>query len=267
MEVNDLMDEILYQSIPALDRAMMLEQEMKAEKEKICFSRRFERRMRRLIRKYCAGERAKCRERIPGHAQCSLHLERRFVLILLCILLLMTATVALASNIDKLVQRFHWYDDRQGADFYNYKSNKKWKTDEIVWIYPAYIPSEYELTEEKKDEKFFRLNLEYRNEAGDELCYTMWILGNITMAFDAEYDSLEEIERNGMVWTVTYREDRYWMARAQKGDLFFLVRTPDMLQKDELIQILEGIKPPERNTVVIEQEVGDEQELEEKVYK
>ena len=50
METNDWLDEVLYQTIPSLDLAMLCKLETQAVQEEYDFSAGFEKRMRRLIR-------------------------------------------------------------------------------------------------------------------------------------------------------------------------------------------------------------------------
>lgn len=246
METNDWLDDVLYRTIPSLDLAMLYRQKTQAEQELHDFSAAFEKRMRRLLRK----ERRKWR-------------TKNLVPVLVMILLALTATVALAANFKKIVRRFHWYDEKYGADCYDYKSNQQMETDDVIWIYPSYMPSGYELTEEDKKEQFGRLSLEYNNETGANISYDMWIFGNRTIYLDAEYDSSETVEINGMSWFVTWRDERYRMARAQKGDVLYLVNTPPELPREELIKILEGIIPVDRDVEEMNVEVENPSDTEE----
>lgn len=264
METNDWLDEVLHQTIPSMDLAMLCRQETQAAQEKHDFSAGFEKRMRWLIRKEYRKRRAERQEPAAGHNRNFFFPKRKLIPVLLLILLALTATVALAANFKKLIQRFHWYDDSQGADFYDYKSNQKIETSDVVWIYPSYIPPGYELKETTKREYdfFMKLALDYENEEGTDIRYEMSILGNRTMTFDAEYDSSETIEINGMSWFATWREGSYRMARAQKGDVFYYVSGPPELPREELMKILEGIVPADRDAEEINQEVENDEEAE-----
>ena len=160
MEANDWLDEILYREMPLLDRKYQMKYEMQAQKEAYCFSCRFERRMRLLLHK--AAEESRKRDREPGSSKTLFRLpgRKKYLVVLLWILLMLTATIALAANIQKIVKCFHWYDDAQGTDFYNYKSDKVKSLAEINWIYPAYIPPGYQLTVEEIDEQLIYLEYE-----------------------------------------------------------------------------------------------------------
>lgn len=272
METNDWLDDVLYQTIPSLDLAMLCRQETQADREPYDFSTAFERKMRRLIRKdhrkqnRLAGKRRmKNREPENAHVQSFSFPKRKLIPVLLLILLALTGTVALAANFRKIVQRFHWYDESQGADVYDYKSNQQIETDDVIWIYPSYMPSGYELTEEDKEERFGQMYLRYNDKDGAKISYDMWILGNRSIYLDAEYDSSETMEINGMSWFVTWRDERYWMARAQKGDIFYLVSTPPELPREELVKILEGIVPADRDAEEMNLEVEDGEEAR-KIY-
>lgn len=267
METNDWLDEVLYQTIPSLDLAMLCKLETQAVQEEYDFSAGFEKRMRRLIReerrKWRTEDRGmKDREPETTHIRWPSFPKRKLIPVLLLILLALTATAALAANFKKIVQRFHWYDESQGADVYDYKSNQRIETDSVSWSYPSYMPPGYELKETTKRELdfFMRLSLRYENEDGAAIRYEMSILGDRTMYFDAEYDSSETIEINRMSWFTTWREEHYWMARAQKGDVFYLVSGPPELPREELIKILEGIVPADRDTEEFEREVEDHEE-------
>lgn len=252
METNDRLDEVLYQTMPSLDLAMLCRQEIQADREAHDFSAGFERRMHRLIQKERRKRRTeKWEVKIP---------KRKLLPVLLLILLALTATAALAANFEKIVRRLHWYDESQGADVYDYKSNPKYSADEAIWIYPSYMPPGYELTEENKDEEFGRLRLDYSNEDGDSIWYEMWMIRNMRMYFDAEYDSSETIEINGMSWFATWRDGSYRMARTQKGDVFYWVSGPPELSREELIKILEGIIPADRDVEEMNREVENEKE-------
>lgn len=109
------------------------------------------------------------------------------------------------------------------------------------------------------------MKLEYNNEKGDLIWYCMWMIKSMSMAFDAEYDSSETIEINGMSWFATWREGSYRMARTQKGDVFYWVSGPPELSREELIKILEGIVPADRDVEDMNQEVEDEEEAR-KIY-
>ncbi len=264
METNDWLDEDLYQTIPSLDLAILRRQETQADREKHDFSAGFEKRMRTLIRKEHRKRRTERRELAAGHIRNFSFPKRKLIPVLLLIFLALTATVALAANFKKIIQRFHWYDESQGADFYDYKSNQQIETNDVIWIYPSYIPPGYELKETTKREYdfFMKLALDYENEEGAAIRYEMSILGNRTMTFDAEYDSSETIEINGMSWFAAWRERSYRMARAQKGDVFYYVSGPPELPREELMKILEGIVPVDRDAEEINQEVENDEEAE-----
>ena len=272
MATNDWLDDVLYRTIPSLDLAMLCRQETQANREPHDFSAGFERRMRRLIRKerrkqnrLIGKRRMKNQESENVQVHGFSFPKRKLIPVLLLILLALTATVALAANFKKIVQRFHWYDESQGADCYDFKLNQQIETEDVSWIYPSYMPLGYELTKEDKSEEFGHLKLEYNNEKGDLIWYYMWMIKNMSMAFDAEYDSSETMEINGLSWFATWKRGGYRMARTQKGDVFYWVSGPPELSREELIKILEGIIPADRDAEEMNMEVENYEEAR-KIY-
>lgn len=262
MEANDLLDKILYRTMPGIDEVILSGQVMKAEQENYVFSSGFEKRMKRLFCKKRMKRKAESGEAAPEPMHVPLSMKRKLIPVLILILLTLTASLALAANFKKIVQRFHWYDDKQGADFYIYKSSERDGQDEMVWIYPSYIPEGYELTGENKDEEFMMLKLDYENGEGHEIWYEMMVLKAAMVTFDAEYDSAETVKVNGMPWFVTWRKDAYWMARVQEGDILYQAGGPPELPREEFMRILEGIIPVHRDAEGISQEVKDYKEVE-----
>ena len=113
METNDWLDEVLYQTIPSLDLAMLCKLETQAVQEEYDFSAGFEKRRRRLIReerrKWRTEDRGmKDREPETTHIRWPSFPKRKLIPVLLLILLALTATAVLAANFKKIVQRFHW---------------------------------------------------------------------------------------------------------------------------------------------------------------
>ena len=248
MEQQDDLDRILYRCLPALDRAMLQCLES-GQKEAFKPSRRFERRMERLIKKEAASrKKALSRERLPVLA----------FIILAALLMALPAAGAMLYR----VYIVYYRDQVQGADVYQFHSERTGDR-EAVKIYPSYIPEGYELAEEEYRETARMLKLRWLK--GEEyISYTMNQIADGSGAsfyIDSDYDSEETVTINDVDWFLTYRKDVYRMARLQTGDLFFLIRTPDTLPREELIRILEGISLPEGDDIIRVMESAEEGEI------
>lgn len=251
MEVQDQLDQLLYQCLPDLDRAMQRQLE-KEEKERPAPepSRRFKRRMNRLIRRERQSEKEKQRGDAANQRNRRFS-GKRVLAAALILAAVMALTFTVAASIFRKIRVTQYRDEVQGADVYRF-SSERGQGGELVVVYPAYVPEGYTETEKEYREKWHYLTMMWENAAGESISYRMYqFIGgsSFSIMMDAEYTSSETVEINGLEWFCTFKEGQYRMARAQTGDLFFLISTPDTLLKEELLRILEGIEPPGEQAV------------------
>lgn len=286
MELRDSLDEILYASLPVLDRAML--ECVEREQQKTMFlrpGRRFEQKMEKLILEVSSGtfskaakeavpdgkekERERKQEQAEGDAGQQKQMAgkgsdksrqgmfRRLLAAVLIMIAVLALTLTAAAAILRKIHVTVYRDEVQGADVYHFQAEGR-DDGPPVAIYPEFQPEGYEETARCYREEIGILRMEWEDGQGNKICYDMYQTrgGGQAIYLDAEYDSSETVQIHGTEWFCTYRKDRYRMARLQTGDLFLLIRTPDTFPREKLIAFLAGIHPPEHDQAEVILESG-----------
>lgn len=257
MKPNDWIDEILYHDLELLDHAMLdcLEKEKEDEYQ---FSDQFEKKMWFLKEELRSGKLRKRKAKMYFIRRISV--KKIYVAALVSMMTLLLTLTAVAAGI-KIIRYSQYHDSLQGADIYNYHVEYNGEESDIIKIYPNYIPDAYRETVCDYNDTFHELIIDYEDDEGNTIYYSMkQMTDNCStgMTFDAEYDSSETLEINGLEWFCTYRKGSYRMARVWKDDLFLYLSSPDTLPEDEFKKILEGIVPPERPRIRALEEKAEE---------
>ena len=173
MEHIEMTDEWLYRYMPVLDAAMIQELENQVN-EDYEFSRRFERRMRRLIRK----------EARPWLGAVH-HLSRRAAVFFVCII---SAAFIFVMSVEayrtRLFETIKTY--LEDSILFSYFTGKD--SAGLVSREPVYIPDGYTETDRIENENY--LSITYENNKGELILWDqMLALGDGYIVFDLEYDS------------------------------------------------------------------------------
>ena len=218
-------DEMLYQYMPVVDAAIMeqLENRVYYEHE---FSKKFERKMKRLIRR----EAHPWLEIVSGVAGKAAVVFAAFA----------GVSLILTMSVEAYRLRFFEKVKTLWEDSFLYSYIGGTKEDGFRCGIPAYIPDGY--TGEELENDGVHYTVYYTNEKGNEIVWSQTLIeGGEQMVFDSEYDKEVIIEIEGAPAIFHLYESGYlWIYYERDGYVFFV--DSDALEIDEMVKILESIK-------------------------
>lgn len=221
MENVKVTDEWLYKYMPVVDTAIIreLESQVDAEHE---FSRRFERKMKRLIK----------REAHPWIGTVK-NIVKRVAVFFIGVI---SATLIFTVSVEAYREMFFdaiktFFED---SVLYSYFSDEKeisFKNSE-----PTYVPKGY--NELERIESDISLIIIYENDLGEQIVWEQkLVVDGGSMVLDLEYDSQETREIGGLTVSVYLYSDGYVMAYYEYNEYVYLI-TADRLGSEELFRII-----------------------------
>lgn len=225
MKENRVTDEMLYRYMPVVDAAIIenLENRVDYEYE---FSKKFERKMKRLIRR----EAHPWIEIISGVA-------RNVAVVFAAI-----AGVSLILTMSVEAYRIRFFEKVKTIweDSFLYSYIGGTHEDGFLHGIPAYIPEGY--TGEELENDGVHYTVYYTNEKGNEIVWSQTMIeGGEQMVFDSEYDKEEIIEIEGAPAIFHLYESGYLWVYYERDEYVFFIDS-DALEIDEMIKMLESIK-------------------------
>jgi hypothetical protein len=221
MEHVKVTDEWLYQYMPVVDAAIIQELEKQVNTE-YQFSRKFKRKMRRLIR----------REAHPWIAVVENIMKRVAVFFIGVMSALWIAAMSVEACREKFFKTmktffadsvlYQYVSDEEEVSFQNSESN--------------YIPDGYD--ERERIESAISLIIIYENNLGEQIVWEQKLVvdgGN--MVLDSEYDSMETREIDGSTAFVYSYSDGYVMAYYEHEQYVYYI-TADRLESEEMFHII-----------------------------
>lgn len=225
MEHVKVTDEWLYKYMPVVDAAIIQELESLVDTE-YEFSRKFERKMKRLIK----------REAHPwiGVVQNIMKRVAVFFIGVIGITLIFTMSVeAYRVKFFETIKTF--FED---SVFYNYFAIED--KSKFTHYVPSYIPLGYFEIDKMSSET--NLSIMYENENGELITWDqMMVTETSNVLMDTEYDSLEKVEMDGYTIDVALYESGYASAYFEYEQYVFVL-TADSLAIEEIKSIFESIE-------------------------
>ena len=224
MERVKVTDEWLYKYMPVVDAAIIQELESLVDTE-YEFSRKFERKMKRLIK----------REAHPWIGVVKNIMKRAAVFFIGVI----SATLIFTMSVEAYRERFFeaiktFLED---SVLYSYFSDEK----EIAFknSEPTYVPEGY--IELERIESDISLIIIYENDLGEQIVWEQkLVVDGGSMVLDSEYDSQETREIDGSIASVYLYSDGYVMAYYEHNEYVYLI-TADRLGSEELFQLIDSM--------------------------
>jgi len=218
IEIND---EWLKKYTKLLDKSIIQELEMHTKTDH-CFSKKFDKKMKRLIRY----------EEFPG-IQIVDKVVKRIAIFFVCMIsatfLFGMSVEAYRTKIIQIVKTF-WQDAVKYSFFLDVEN------DDFRLTRPRYIPENY--LELEVIENDISVIVVYENATGAQIVWEQRkIIDNSHIVFDTEYDSMQIKEINGAVVTLLEYEDGYRMAYYEQDRYLYLI-TADYLASEEIYKIL-----------------------------
>lgn len=220
IQVND---EWLYKYMPVVDEAIIRELEAQTD-DKYAFSKRFERRMRRLM----------WNERHAWQLTLS-KVVGRVALFLLCVI-----SSAFLFSVSVEGQRARFFETVKAIweDSVVYKFFVNKDTNEFCIHEPKYIPEGYIETDRSESDVWFIV--EYENISGDLITWDQRLaLDGGSLMVDSDYDSQITREIRGSEVVFSLYEDGFVQAYYVRDAYMYLV-TADQLSVEEICRMLES---------------------------
>ena len=223
MKSMEITDEWLYQHMPVVDNAMIKALENQVD-ENYVFSKRFERKMKKVIR-------LEAHPVLTG-AQQILKRVALFFTGIVCAGLVLTLSVD--AYRDKFFMTLKTL--RQDATQYNYSSEEK---DAVLTpTIPTYIPEGY--TETNRIDTPLFCEIFYENDAGEQIIWEQMLISAnnaLTLVLDNEYDAEEERVVDGHIATLYTYMNGYAMAYYE-ADNYVYVITADYMTAEEMFKFI-----------------------------
>jgi hypothetical protein len=221
MEHVKVTDEWLYKYMPVVDTAIIQELEKQVNIE-YQFSRRFKRKMKRLIR----------REAHPGIEAAQNIMKRVAVFFIGVMGALLIATMSVEAYREKFFETMKtFYSDSVLYHFFSNQEEVSFQNRE-----PNYIPDGYD--ERERIESVISLIIIYENNLGEQIVWEQkLVVDGSNMVLDLEYDSMETREIDGSTAFVYSYSDGYVMAYYEHEQYVYYI-TADRLESEELFHII-----------------------------
>jgi hypothetical protein len=221
MEHVKVTDEWLYKYMPVVDTAIIQELEKQVNIE-YQFSRRFKRKMKRLIR----------REAHPGIEAAQNIMKRVAVFFIGVMGALLIATMSVEAYREKFFETMKtFYSDSVLYHFFSNQEEVSFQNRE-----PNYIPDGYD--ERERIESVISLIIIYENNLGEQIVWEQkLVVDGSNMVLDLEYDSMETREIDGSTAFVYSYSDGYAMAYYEHEQYVYYI-TADRLESEEMFHII-----------------------------
>lgn len=224
MEHVKVTDEWLYQYMPVLDAAIISELENKLDTS-YRFSRKFERRMKRLIRK----------EAHPWLGYLQYISKRAAVLLIGFLITSFTVTMSVEAYREKFFETIKtFFED---AFILSYFTNAN--INKLISKEPLYLPQGYVEIDRSENENYFSVT--YQNEEGKLILWDQMLItdsGSIT--FDLEYDYETQRELRGNEVTIYSYSAGYKSGYYEYEEYSYMI-VAEALKEEEIYQIFESI--------------------------
>lgn len=224
MEYIEVTDEWLYRYMTVVDAAIIQELENRVNKN-YEFSRRFERRMRRLTRK----------EAHPWLGAVYI-LSKRVAVFFVCII---SAVFIFAMSVEAYRTKFFetimtYFED---SVLFSYFTDRN--AAELVSSESTYIPDGYAETDRVENENY--LSITYENDKGELIIWDqMLAMDGGSIVLDSEYDSKDTRMIYGSNATVFLYDNGYKSGYYEYGESSYMV-VAEALSVDDIYKMFESI--------------------------
>lgn len=224
MERVKVTDEWLYKYMPVVDAAIIQELEGRVDTE-YEFSRKFERKMKRLIK----------REAHPWIGVMQNIIKRVAVFFIGVIGITLIFTMSVEAYRVKFFETIKTiFEDSFMLSYFTESDTNKLASRE-----PTYIPDGYQEIDRTENENY--LSIIYENDKGEMLLWDqMLVTDGGSMTFDLEYDEEESKVISGSRATVFLYENGYKSIYYEYEDYSYMV-VAESLSKEELYRMIESI--------------------------
>lgn len=226
MKQMEVTDELLYQYMPIADEMDLDALEAEIADEEIVLSKKFERRMKRLMWK----EEHKW---VAGFGK----FMARVAVVMLCVL---GVSLAVTMSVDAYRSKFFQTVQEIWEDSVVHTYDVGEEGQEFVPHEPSYIPEGYEEVSRYVTDR--TLSIEYENK---EKQYLYWDQLRVNQdswtAIDNEYDSQKITRVDNQVITINYYKDGFFKAYSENEQYIFIV-SGENLTVEEIQEIFIGIK-------------------------
>lgn len=225
MKQMEVTDELLYQYMPIADEMDLDALEAEIADEEIVLSKKFERRMKRLMWK----EEHKW---VVGFGK----FMARVAVVMLCVL---GVSLAVTMSVDAYRSKFFQTVQEIWEDSVVHTYDVGEEGQEFVPHEPSYIPEGYE--EVRRIETENSLSLEFVNTVGNYICFDqIAVADGDWSSLDVEYEN-KVIKKEGMeIYTIYMYKDGFVRAYYEKEQYVYILTT-DILSNDEIVNIFNSI--------------------------
>lgn len=226
MKQMEVTDELLYQYMPIADEMDLDALEAEIADEEIVLSKKFERRMKRLMWK----EEHKW---VAGFGK----FMARVAVVLLCVL---GVSLAVTMSVDAYRSKFFQTVQEIWEDSVVHTYDVGEEGQEFVPHEPSYIPEGYE--EVRRVETGKSVSIEYANEENNYICWDQELIKYRTWnILDTEYSTkIEEIINDGIL-VICFYQDGFINAYYEKEQYIYILAADD-LEKEQIEKIFESIE-------------------------
>lgn len=224
MKYVEVTDEWLYKYMPIVDAAIIQELESRIETE-YEFSRKFEHRMKRLIRRE--------EHHWIGMVQ---NVMKRVAVFLVG---LIGAALICTMSVEAYRVKFFETIKTIFEDAFKLSYHTEMDSNKLVSREPIYIPDGYQEVERTGNENY--LSIIYENDEGELLLWDqMLVTDGGSLTFDLEYEQEDSKVINGSIATVFLYEEGYKSLYYECEEYSYMVVT-ESLDKEELYRMIESI--------------------------
>lgn len=226
MKQMEVTDELLYQYMPIADEMDLDALEAEIADEEIVLSKKFERRMKRLMWK----EEHKW---VAGFGK----FMARVAVVLLCVL---GVSLAVTMSVDAYRSKFFQTVQEIWEDSVVHTYDVGEEGQEFVPHEPSYIPEGYE--EVRRIENANAISIEYVNQNGDYINYEQRIINESDwQTMSLEYQSKEVVRIEQGVLTISIYDSDYKQAYLENNQYICLMSVSNM-SNEEIVKIMQNIK-------------------------
>ena len=200
------------------------------------FSRRFERRMKRLFRN-CS--------RTPQQVR-TIGIAKKVAAVIGIAILAAGITIVSVEAFKKPFARVEFRGGNKPISYDFRMGTAKYYDVDLTCTFYGYIPDGYEKTEETYNSAKTVSRLRYEKDDGSGFMINLKVISPGSVAYtwtDADINGMTEMEINGEDALLTYNEGEYTLIWWQCN---VLCRLSGNLEKDEIIRIAEGIELTEQ---------------------
>lgn len=225
MKQMEVTDELLYQYMPIADEMDLDALEAEIADEEIVLSKKFERRMKRLMWK----EEHKW---VVGFGK----FMARVAVVMLCVL---GVSLAVTMSVDAYRSKFFQTVQEIWEDSVVHTYDVGEEGQEFVPHEPSYIPEGYEEVSRIKTEHMLSVAYENGND-GRYVIDQMLVMHSGWRAIDTEYKEKIELEVNKGILTIYFYQDNYICAYYEKDKYAYLITT-NSISQEEIENIMSSV--------------------------